>query len=578
MTRLSLNGLWCFSVTQDPQYHQAYDYSQPTSLRYWEQAPVPGCWNLYDARYDMFEGVAWFVKEFDLAELPEDAIARLDFGGVNYIADVYLNGTHLGCHEGGYTAFTIDASQAICSGTNRLAVRVDNRNLKIRLPAVLGWYNYGGIHRDVTLTVTSGAQITALRVRSMPEGDGALGTVEIESTQSARTLNTAVRLFDSEGACVWEGQAEGSGQWSLPFILKKASKWSSESPTLYSCRVELRDGNVDLHSRTCTFGIRGLDVDGQRILHNGKPLHLRGMCYLYDHPATGVTCNPDVIARDLDDIAQLGVNCLRSHFPLPEHVLDECDRRGIMLWLEVPIYCIAPSAESCGSTFSENSVQALALQMLREMVEQAINHPSVILWSVGNECNTEHPEALAFFRACVDQVRDLDDTRLISYAALYGGVGCAADLVDVISINEYWGWYDRISYDGAREQEPPVLLPLEIPELEECLAEQSMLNKPIILTEFGADSVPGYSSAACDLWSEDYHAELLKTQLRIAARFPAVCGTFPFLYADYRDPSKPINHYWHGINYKGLVDYHRNRKKPWDAVCKAYHKLDEDKL
>jgi len=228
---------------------------------------------------------------------------------------------------------------------------------------------------------------------------------------------------------------------------------------------------------------------------------------------------------------------------------------------------VAPT-ESCGSAFAEASVQALALQMLREMVAQAGNHPSVILWSVGNECNTEHPEAAAFFRACVEQVRALDSTRLISYAALYGGVGCAADLVDVIGINEYWGWYDRIG-DGTADPPPP-RLPLELPELEVCLTEKSALGKPLLLTEFGADAQPGFRSDSCELWSEEYQAAFLARQLEIAARCPAVCGTFPFSYADYRDPSKPSGPYWHGINLKGIVSYARERKLGWETLREAY--------
>jgi beta-glucuronidase len=194
----------------------------------------------------------------------------------------------------------------------------------------------------------------------------------------------------------------------------------------------------------------------------------------------------------------------------------------------------------------------------------------VVLWSVGNECNTDHPEAVAFFAACVRRVRELDPSRLISYASLYGRVGCVKELVDVVGVNEYWGWYDRCSQDGCRETEPPVTLPIAIPDLEACLAEKAALGKPVLLTEFGADAVPGYRSQSCDLWSEDYQAALIRRTLEIARQYPCVCGTFPFLYQDYRDPSKPVNHHWHGINLKGVVDYRRNRKLAWQAVREVY--------
>ena len=565
-----LDGLWRFAIDQDPEYHRGYDYSRATSLRHWESVPVPGCWNRYAERYDLYEGVAWFVREFHLPHLPPDAVATLHFGGVNYRCDVFLNGQRLGGHEGGYTAFALDASGALNVGANRLAVRVDNRHLRMRLPAVLGWYNYGGIHREVRLVVTAEAQIATITVAATPRGAGAEGTVRVAAAANHRALTCRVTLRDPQDEVVWEGEAAGAGAWLLPFALAQAQPWSPDAPAaLYRCGVELADGERALDRHTVSFGVRRLEVSGRRILHNAEPLHLRGICYLCDHPETGVTCDPEAVRQDLDALEALSVNCLRSHFPVPDLFLDECDRRGMMLWLEAPIYCVAPPADQRGSIFADDAVTALALQMLEEMVAQAINHPSVIIWSVGNECNTEHPEAEGFFRACVERVRSLDPTRLVSYAALYGGIGCVADLVDVISINQYWGWYDRVAQDGIGEEQR-VTLPIELPQLEQCLAEKSALGRPLLLSEFGADAEPGYRCPDCALWSEDYQAALLARTLEIAARFPAVCGTFPFAFADYRDPSKPITQHWHGLNLKGIVSWHREPKLACEPLGEAY--------
>lgn len=573
MFTMNLNGLWRFMVDQDPEYHRGLDYSRPTSLLHWETVPVPGCWNRYAARYDLFEGVAWFVREFEVPELPNEHVACLHFGGVNYLCDVFLNGQKVGSHEGGYTAFDLDVSKALKAGFNRLALRVDNRHLKMRLPAVLGWYNYGGIHRDVSLTVTWLAQIVQARVEAAPAGVGATGSLTVRTTPTPRALIVKAQFMNPDGVCLWQGESRAKNTWTLSFDLKEAQRWSPETPRLYRCAMELLDGNEVIDQREISFGIRTLAVDGARILLNRQPLYLRGMCYLYDHPASGIVFNPRVVAQDLDDLQAMGVNCLRSHFPVPGFFLDECDRRGMMLWLEVPIYCVAPSSGSGGSVFAEGGVQALALSMLREMVEQAANHPSVIIWSVGNECNADHPEAAKFFKACVAQVRALDKTRLIGYASLYGGVGCLADLVDVIGINEYWGWYDRVTQDGTVESAPATTWPCDLSKLEACLREKSALGKPLLLTEFGADAEPGFRSAGLDLWSEDYQAALLRRQMEVVAHHPAVCGTFPFGYSDYRDPSKPINHHWHGINLKGVVDYHRNHKLAWEAVQQSYRSM-----
>ncbi len=591
-----LSGTWHFAVDQDPEYHRSLDYSRETDLRHWERVPVPGCWNRYAERYDLFEGVAWLVREFDVAEVPAGAVARLHFGGVNYLADAYLNGRHVGSHEGGYTAFALDVSEALRPGRNRLAVRVDNRHLRTRLPAVLGWYHYGGIHRDVALVLTPGPQLISVVVAAEPAGSpvsgagqtgrkgqtsptgeepptapcAASGVVRVAATPGEGPLRVVARVVGPTGEALWEGCAEGTGPWALPLDLENAQPWAPASPVLYRCEVELCAADRALDVQSVAFGVRSVEARAQQILLNGEPLRLNGMCYLYDHPESGVTMRPDLVARDLDDLQELGVNCLRSHFPPTEAFLAECDRRGMLLWLEVPIYCLAPPSEAGGSAFAEGSVQALALQMLREMVEGAANHPSVILCSVGNECNTEHPEAVAFFRACVEQIRALDPSRLIGYAALYGQVGCVADLVDVIGLNQYWGWYDRIAQDGTGGREPAVSLPIDLPALEACLAEKSALGKPLLMTEFGADAEPGFHSAGHELWSEEYQAALMARQLEVMARFPAVCGTFPFCYCDYRDPSKPINQHWHGVNLKGIVDYYRRRKMAWERVREAY--------
>jgi beta-glucuronidase len=570
--KLSLNGLWHFSIEQDPEYHRKLDYSRPTSLRYWETVPVPGCWNLYQARYDLFEGVAWFVKEFELDDLPPEPLVTLHFGGVNYLAEVFLNGQQVGSHEGGYTAFALDLTAAIRPGRNRLAVRVDNRHLKLRLPAVLGWYNYGGIHRDVWLQVSSRTRIETVRVTAEPGGQGIRGqlAVRLRLPQPDTAWSLDVEIKDVDGNGLVYGDLRGQGEsFEMEFDDTRLPTWSPGAPNLLRCQVRLRTAAGEDQAEV-VFGARKLATRGQAILLNGEPLRLKGICYLYDHPATGVRFDPAVYRRDLDDLQALGVNCLRSHFPMAEEFIDECDRRGMMLWLEAPIYCVDPPSAASGSAFAQGSVHALALQMLEEMVAQAGHHPSVVLWSVGNECNTEHPEAMAFFTACVQRVRQLDASRLISYATLYGRVGCVKDLVDVIGVNEYWGWYDLCSHDGCRETEPAVTLPIAIPKLEECLAEKAALGKPVLLTEFGADATPGYRSLSCDLWSEDYQAAVIRRTLEIAAQYPCVCGTFPFLYQDYRDPSKPVNHHWHGINLKGVVDYHRNRKLAWQAVQEAY--------
>jgi beta-glucuronidase len=261
-----------------------------------------------------------------------------------------------------------------------------------------------------------------------------------------------------------------------------------------------------------------------------------------------------------------------------------CDRLGLLVWIEPPVYCYHPGDTETGTRFADPEWLALAQQMAREMIAVARNHPSVAIYSIGNECNTANPEAEAFFRALAATIREADPTRLISYAALYGIVGPIADIVDVLGINSYWGWYDKIwggkglapeeggqrSEGGGQrsvKQEPIDLTPMR-KMIDEVLAKKR--NQALLLTEFGADSGPGSYSASRDMWSENYHADLLREILALAKDYPQIVGTFPFCFTDYRDPSKVHNGYWNELNLKGLVDYRRQKKLAFGAVQSSY--------
>jgi beta-glucuronidase len=213
--------------------------------------------------------------------------------------------------------------------------------------------------------------------------------------------------------------------------------------------------------------------------------------------------------------------------------------------------------------------------MGREMIAAARNHPSVAIYSIGNECNTRNPEAEPFFRRLAAVIRETDPGRLLSYAALYGIVGPAADLVDALGINSYWGWYDQIgeglSVAGGSPAEcsprPIDLAPMRA-MLNEALKGRE--NLALLLTEFGADSVPGYYARSRDLWSEEYHADLLRAIFALADTYPQIAGTFPFCFADYRDPSKVHNGYWQEWNLKGVVTYERRKKLAFEALRERY--------
>ncbi len=570
-TVVHLNGLWDFCVDLDPKYHRARNYARPDwDRRHWLKVPVPGVWNRYAERHDVFEGVGWFARAFALPSLGIGSTCLLRFGGVNYACEVYLNGELAGTHEGGYTAFALDVSALVRPGENAIAVRVDNRSLNMKLPPVLGYFNYGGIHRDVTLEVHPEAYLEDLAYQATPSAVG--GTLHL-SGQIAGPGGTACQVRATCAGLSSESLAITGDRFDLEITVSGAEPWSPDRPALYPVYISLEHDGQTCQTRELEVGFRTVSANGTRILLNGTPVDLRGICYLYDSPAYGLVMRPEQYERDLALLGELNVNAIRSHFPFTDDFLGACDRAGMMVWVEIPVYCIDTRMESCRSAFTDPSWQELALSMLEEMIRQSRLHPSVCLYGIGNECQLDAPGATGFFRRLASRAKALDATRPISYACLYGLAGDIADVVDIVGFNEYWGWYDILFGDEVKVAEPASTQPrtVDLTQLETLLRQQAAsYQKPILLTEFGADSIPGYRSGTRELWSEDYHAQVLQDTLDLVARYPFVCGTFPFAFSDYRDPSKEINGYWDEFNYKGVVDYRRRKKRPFFVLQEAY--------
>ncbi len=557
---IDLNGVWDFIADLDPKYHTLNSYPSPAWNRSnWEKAVVPGVWNLFQEKYSIYEGVCWYAKEFDYAGETGSATALLRFGGVNYKCDIFLNGEKAGEHEGGYTAFTVDVSRLLKKGKNCLVVRVDNRALIMKLPEVIGWFNYGGIHRDVSLEIYVGPYFSDLFAYGSHDGTLSVkGSVNVKGFSGAR-----VEITCGQTSKIIEAV---DGAFEASFKVPGVKQWSPAEPNLYPVNVSLVSEGKIHDEKTLHAGFRSIAAEGTDIFLNGEKTFLKGICYLYDSPEYGLVMKKEQYLKDLALMKELGVNIIRSHFQFSDELLSECDRQGFMVWTEVPIYCVAPKKDAANTVFSDETYNKLALTMIEELVDQAKNHPSVVIYSIGNECTVENPEAKKFFKAVADRAREKDNTRLLSYAALYGTVGPLTEIVDVIGVNEYWGWYDIIGL----EKKPDAI---NLEKLENKLKELTENQKNLlVISEFAADAVPGFTSKSHELWSEDYYSEFLEKSFEVFKKYP-VCGTFPFLFNDYKDPSKYINKYWDGMNYKGVVSYGRKPKKPFYTLKSIYRKL-----
>ena len=574
---MSLNGLWDFTVDMDPKYHARNGgfYNPQASRRYWLKVQVPNVWQKYAERYDIYEGVCWFAKEFHVDNLPSGYKAKLRFGGVNYFCNIYINGVHAGCHEGGYTEFTIDVTGKLKEGENHISVQVDNRASITKWPAVIGYFNYGGIHRNVSLELTDGPVLEQVKLDSPRRGQDWQLSVSGHIDCACRGLTVLVSgRRNIHAKCTVDKDGGFSCEMPFPDVIP----WSPEIPHLEKISVKLlNEKGTLLDCQDFDYGFRSIAVRNAKVELNGNPYQFNGICYVYDSPTSGLLMEQEQIETDLGLMKEMGCNAVRCHYPMSQEFYESCDRLGLLIWIEPPVYCYHPGDQETGTRFADAEWLALAQKMAIEMIAVAKNHPSVAIYSIGNECNTQNPEAAGFFRTLATTIRKEDSTRLISYAALYGNIGALPDIVDILGINSYYGWYDQIRQDGSdicTTVEGSVARPINLEPmhkmLDKVLAEKT--DMALFLTEFGADAVPGYHSRSRELWSEDYHAALLGEILALAKKYPEIAGTFPFCFSDYRDPSKIINGYWNGLNLKGAVDYQRNRKLAFHAMSRIYNR------
>lgn len=575
--RVSLNGKW--RVIVDPydtgfyNYRRIpYDQSNPIKAGYaldqkakspsdlveynFATSPallVPSDWNTQDDKLFYYEGSVWYQREFSYTPSLPDSRVFIYFAAANYTADVYLNGGKLGAHTGGFTPFNFEITNKLKDGANSLVVRVNNSRAAEGVPTdSTDWWNYGGITRDVLIVETPRTFVAASSVQLSPGMPGriALG-VQLDGPDAARiSVNVRIRELGFEAQLT--PASDGTAQGNFSVDTGRLQLWSPETPKLYD--VEITAGGDRITER---IGFRTIETKGRDILLNGKPVFLRGISIHEENPLRGGRAWSEEDARLLLGWArELGCNFARlAHYPHNEHMARVADEMGIMLWEEIPVYWTIH--------WENPGTLANARNQLAELIRRDRNRASVIVWSVANETPVTDART-RFLGTLIADARALDGTRLISAAMESRHEKNAPDtkiiddplgaLVDIISFNQYIGWYgstpdqcDRTQWDVRYE-------------------------KPVLVSEFGAGALEGFHAAPDVRFSEEYQEAVYRHTLPMLERMSGWRGVTPWILADFRSPRRPLPGFQDGWNRKGLIGESGAKKKAFHILRDYYAK------
>ncbi len=524
---------------------------------------VPASWNdQFEAGRD-FLGPAWYKTEFGLPWGWKGKRIVLRFGSVNYLADVWLNGQLLGTHEGGHLPFEFEITSLVRASGNQLVLRVDGRLAFDRVPpgnvpgderdffpghagnfpqTQFDFFPFCGIHRPVLLYATSPDYIGDITVET--RFSGTKGQIHIYADNN-NTDAPVIAVFQLEGHG-HRSAAEAVFSNHIAEVnleIPDVALWSPANPNLYALTIKLMRGGEVVDSYSLKIGVRTIRVDGNQLLLNEKPIYLTGFGRHEDFPVVGRGYLPALIIKDYALMQWVGANSFRTtHYPYSEQMLDLADELGFLVIDETP---------AVGLFFREDGLErrrVLCQQYLQEMIARDKNHPSVILWSLANEPHSTSPHARPFFEELYQQAKTLDPTRPVTLVSFLGKEEEAFETCDIVCLNRYLGWYVQ---PGDLEHALPALSH-ELDELHE------KFGKPILLTEFGADAIPGQHAQPPEMFSEEYQAEMLVRYIELLRQKPYVIGEHIWNLCDFKT-SQGITRMG-ALNYKGIFTRDRRPK------------------
>lgn len=533
----------------------------------WASTSVPHTWNALDGQDgggDYYRGIGWYRRSLTVDRALGDRRVYFQFDAANAVADVYVNGLFIGAHRGGFSRFRFDVTGALVPGENLLAVKVDNSNVPDVPPLQADFTFFGGLYRDVHVLVTDTLHVDVedhassgvyLRTSAVSSASAELSARVRVKNSGAEAELADVTLLVLDGAQSEVGRFTASASVAagettevvLDGVLQNPRLWDGTAdPHLYTARVEIRRDGAVVDGVTETFGVRTFAIDAALgSLLNGRAFDLYGVNRHQDRLDRGWAIGKAEHDEDMAIIREIGATGVRlAHYQHDQYFYDLCDRAGLLVWAEIPLV----DAIDMSPAFTQN-----ARQQLTELIRQSYNHPSIVLWGIGNEQRVDDAATNALLAELGALAEQEDDSRLSTYAHCCGSdtSGLTAH-ADTVGFNYYFGWYMGnyaqvgLWADQLHEREPALRFSLSEYGAGASIAQHQDPPMPPVTTG--------------PFHPEEYQTFLHEETWRQLATRPFIWGKFIWNMFDFASDGRSEGDSL-GRNDKGLVTFDRQIRK-----------------
>ncbi len=529
---MNLNGIWDFAFLE-----QEFDGRIPAGLKYESALSVPGCFDVT---------APWFGKRgvgFYRRKVYAGGLVQLSIDGLGIAGEIFWDGKNVGSCPYAYMPekFTFEAGERTW---HELLIMVSNQYNKVFFP-FYDFYAFGGIFGDVTLEEIPKDHLEWVRITTLDYRTGLIGLKVRANRFFRKEEELEIRI---DGKAVKSERFSGREreyQLKVPHF----RLWSPENPNLHQLELLLKNDRLEE-----TFGIRKIEIKGQKLLLNGNELHLMGYNRHESHPQFGAAMPPALMAADLQMLKDQGSNFIRgSHYPQRESFLKLCDKLGVLVWEETLGWDVKPP-----ELFSRDFLRRQKDEA-RKLAAIHYNHPCIIIWAFMNETESQLPRVRSIIKGVYDAYREIDTSRPITYASNKYEKDVCMDLVDLVAMNPYPGWggicWEEIS--GIHHVEP------RFAEIEAAVPK----NKPYMISETGGSAIYGEHDPYRARWSEEYQADLIREICRVVFSNPRYCGLSIWHFSDaksYINGGRVV-----GFNDKGVLDRYRRPKLAWEVIRNA---------